>query len=56
MERLVKNKPYVEAFRGSKVDSLAFFSNSPNIGKASWSTHGCVDEMRSQKVLIYLPL
>ena len=55
MERLMENMPNVEAFRGSKVDFLSFFSTSPNIGKASRPTHGCVDEMGPMKVLTYVP-
>ena len=54
MERLVENMPYVEAFRGPKVDPLTFISNSPNVGETSRPTHGCVDQMRSLIVLAYL--
>ena len=55
MKGLMKNMPYEEAFRGSKVDFLASFSNSSNIGKTANPTHGCVDQMRSLKVLAHLP-
>ena len=55
MERLMENMPYGEAFRGSKVDLLASFSNSANIGETPNPTHGCVDQVRSFKVLIHLP-
>ena len=55
MERLMKNMPNVEAFRGPKVDFLSCFSNSSNIGKASRPAHGCVDEMGPMKILTHLP-
>ena len=55
MERLVKNMPNIETFRGPKVDPLTFISNSPNIGETSRPTHGCVDEVGPVKVLTYVP-
>ena len=55
MECLMKNMPDVEAFRGPKVNFLASFSNSANIGETPNPTHGCVDQMRSLKVSVHLP-
>ena len=55
MECLMKNMPHVEAFRGPKVNFLASFSNSANIGETPNPAHGCVDQVRSFKVLIHLP-
>ena len=55
MECLMKNMPHVEAFRGPKVNFLASFSDSANIGETPNPTHGCVDQVRSFKVLIHLP-
>ena len=51
----MKNIPYVKAFRGSKVDFLASFSNSTNVGVTGRPTHGCVDQMRSLKVFAHFP-
>ena len=55
MQRLMENLPNRETFWGSKVDLLASFSNSSNIGEALCPTHGCVDQMRSLKVLTHIP-
>ena len=51
----MKNMPYEKAFRGPKVDLLASFPNSTNIGETPCPTHSCVDQVRSLEVLVHLP-
>ena len=55
MECFMKNMPYEKAFRGPKVDLLASFPNSTNIGETPCPTHSCVDQVRSLEVLVHLP-
>ena len=55
MERLMKNMPNIETFRGPKVDPLASISDSPNIRETTRSTRGRVDQMRPLIVLTYVP-